>query len=371
MVVCAAVVVAQGAAAVPIRPEVFARRVCATRVSPNRYVAYDQYTLPIFWTFSFSFYPGEGEGEWYGCLRFYFRDSAKEAYVGNFKSAVPVPCTSLEPDKVVKRSITPNSIPGYPVPEVNTGDLPPFLFNQPTTYGEFRGGHIECKMDIQGSMHTLAASPAFTGTLQSYGLNYRDVLAVSSNAGNPMGFGEPATHAYTYFTTVAAVGITDLDAAHPSENPLIFYLPDSQSISEEMREGFGFAVPATDDQMFTYRVTLQSLQFMPGSKGCDFENSEGMYVQSQFDGSKFGQSKYPVVSFAHLSWPPKTSQRVKCQKSDIKSLGGQSDLQTRVRFNIGPATLYIGYDPNNPKEPFFGNMYEVFFDPDSASKDGG
>lgn len=334
--------------------------VCATHIAVDTSQAYAEYKdEAIFWTFNFSFFPGGGEGKWLGCLRYYFRNTRSKRFVGTVASSVLVPCTTEE-GKVTRmatksQSNATQAIPPYPT---QVQGLPPRYF------GRFEGGYIKCKLDIRAHVINFGHSLEFPRMLKTYGLNYADGKAAIENTSTDSGFPYTLTHEYQVFTTIAAVGGPNDTLGKPeAENPLVNYVPDPTMTSEPGVGSFGFAIPALKSNILSYSATLQSTVYTPtvplNIADCSFslEDESGVYVRNQFvmDGN-------PEVAFGFQYWSD--SKTTLCKQADVQPVP-QKDT---VIVYIGPSTLYIGYDPNT-KAKFVGDMYEVFFDPDSASKE--
>ena len=340
---------------------------CATRIAVElgKDGAYVQYEEPIFWTFNFSFFPGPKEGTWYGCLRFYFRDTQKQAFVAFPASAVPILCVSSDTGNVVKKKIGQHAIPSYPKPDRSL---------HPAYFGRFVGGYIKCEMNVKQSLAEVASSPGFARMLSSLRLSKKDFEAATENATKETGFGSKTVHQYGYFTTIAAVAGGNSLGGDNSLNPLVYYVPDPPDPSNLTKNGIGFAIPAMDSSgNLAYRAALQGDTFLPENGNCLFTlDTTGLYAWSQFDtfptttvGQQNTSNKKPSVSFAHSDWDSELSLAsvITCPSSEVEP----PVTLDYVPFNVGPSTLYIGYDPSSG-EVFKGDMYEVFFDPDSAVK---
>lgn len=318
---------------------------CASSTGVNLYQASEVNDLPEFWTFTLNFRVGTA-GQWLGCLQFYFRDPAKgtnEVFVGNLFTAVLVPCYTAG-GNVIKRTLG------------------------TSRYAHFDGGYIRCDLDLKQRLKELVEVPDFYKMMSNHlGFSYRVAATIKTHATSSQGFAQDNNlHTYPYFAAVIGLGSAELAANSP--NPLVYYLPPQEStkISEDAG-GFAFWLPSDDHSNFSYEVFLQSQKFSPNQGACDFNPivNENATTYVQVDFGQPGNQKTPVqfCQGSNSSSPCEPTIQDVCEPKDISPAVSLA----KMPFNVGSSTLYIGYDPAS-KETFKGDMYEVFIDPDSASK---
>lgn len=144
----------------------FSWTACKTYMDVDLREAYDRFDGPVFWTFHTNFLDPVGTDVRLGCLRFYWRDNVHEVFTGTLKSAVLVECKVVandgtDPDPVL---VTEKLEAAIASSDLKRAPGDPSL---PQRKAVFSGdAHLECLLDINNALNTVAQSVGFLEDLQ-------------------------------------------------------------------------------------------------------------------------------------------------------------------------------------------------------------
>ncbi|MFN8489859.1 MAG: hypothetical protein U0350_19900 [Caldilineaceae bacterium] len=264
---------------------------------------------PILWTFGINFNELSPAGNPLGCLRLYQRNPLEGGeFVAVDKGGVLEGGILVDTCQIVKRS----------APVSVTKGIATFT----------GGGYIQCEMDLREWVKKLevplSASSVLTSELESFVIT--------------------STHKYTNFTMVAALSINSIGSKLVS--PIMHYEP-SEGNPVDFSVNFANGV-----------VTAPVNKCVEGVPPGYPLNRMGLWwYDLQIDRG------YPLQYHAHTTnGLPRVEMTCNALPEDAPPVP--------IPFSIGPATLYIGYDPTKDEpigaSAFDGSMKGVLIDPSDS-----
>jgi hypothetical protein len=329
---------------------------CSSLIDTDYTEVYRSYTNPIYWEFFINFRTFAQGNNW-GCLRLYGRHTDPGIGGGTFlpidsnavgSYGLPFPCVVIGTVKFAPT--TPRQLASSKGAK-----------RVDATQASFPGNndYIVCDVDIAGAANAVDKNqfPAE--------LNPQEVTEIENFIQNLQK--DPVQH-YDNFSIIALGANLD---PNTGDNPIVYYEP----IDDPCCQPVGLDMPAVPGQpvpnVINHAAHWGGTTFAP----------DPTKAQQQDCWFSADPLQYWWLDFGTLD-PPKTAQKQYYLEFARRALFTTTvtycaDLtapipQAPLGFFVGPAKLYIGARPTTPHHPpktfLHGQLFEVWVDPDRASK---